>query len=369
MAFSRTVDLLRRARDVGVLVATMARHRRSRPRVVVFASNPTSDPASNLRAWAMAPALRREGWRCTVVPPTLTLAERRRVLMFEAPDVILLQQSRHALNRPSLYPGFPCVFDQDDADYLDERCRAQIIECCELSRVVVAGSRGVAELLGPHSRDVRVLWTATPQPGVKAHSAPSERESVVIWAHGSPLGYDAEKELVRAVMLGVGERVEGVNFWLFGIDSPEQKAEAAAYLAPLRQAGVTCRTIEYLSYEDYLALVAEAAVGLQPVCVDANPYSQGKSFGKVLAYLVGEVPVVASDAVDHPLFFTTGENGFLADTHAEWVDAVSRLLEEPALRDQVAAAAYTGFQARLTTEAAARELSSILKHAAGLEGA
>jgi glycosyltransferase involved in cell wall biosynthesis len=182
------------------------------------------------------------------------------------------------------------------------------------------------------------------------------------------MGYPHEMALVRRVLLRLAERLSGFEFWLFGI-TPALRLEAEAYLEPLRKVGITCRTWGYMPYPEYLRVVAQSAVGLQPVCVAESPYSQGKSFGKVLAYLSGEVPVVASNAVDHPLFFRTGKNGFLVDRDEEWVESLALLLENPSLRDSIAAAAYEDFGSRLTTDAAAREMSKILKRAAQLDPA
>lgn len=68
---------------------------------VFFPSNQPWDPASNLRAWLVAPALRDHGWRVVVVPEALDLSQRRRILSLERPDVVFIQQTRH----PSINPG------------------------------------------------------------------------------------------------------------------------------------------------------------------------------------------------------------------------------------------------------------------------
>jgi glycosyltransferase involved in cell wall biosynthesis len=100
---------------------------------------------------------------------------------------------------------------------------------------------------------------------------------------------------------------------------------------------------------------------LQPVCLN-NEFSRGRSFGKILAYLSGQVAVVASDAVEHPRFFRHGENGFLAsDTVDDWVDPIVRLCEDKALRGSVALAGWNDFHARLTTDVFAQRLDLILK--------
>ena len=347
------------ARMWGRLLASTLSRRRG---VAIAPSMSHWDPASNLRAWQMAPELRRLGWRVMLLAPEAPLCERRLALRMWRPDVLLLQQSRHPLNRPRLYPGVTCVFDQDDADYLDERIRGEIIGCCEGSARVIAGSRAVADMLRQHNPNVDVIWTSTPIPARDAGVCvpPSKREPIVAWAHSSPFHYPAEMAYVQRVMTMVARERPGAQFWLFGC---QDQARAAAYLAPFEAAGVRCKAWPYMPYAEYLGVVARTAVGLQPVCIQEAPYSQGKSFGKVLAYLAGGVPVVASNNVEHPLFFESGRNGFLVDNEDDCARSVLELLNDAALRDRIADAATKDFRARLSTAATARQLSDSLAKA------
>jgi glycosyltransferase involved in cell wall biosynthesis len=335
------------------------REPRRRPVVVVFPSSQPWDAASRLRAWEVAPELRALGWRVVLVPEPLDLAQRRRILALEAPDVVLLQQTRHPLNQAELYAPVPCVLDADDADYLDPRHHDRIVQCASACRAVIGGSRFVADCLGKHNGDATVIWTATPLPPARAARRPRDRAPVVTWAHGNPFSYPDEAKLVQEILLRVALR-RPFGFWLFG--APER--EAAGYLEPLRKAGIDACSFPLMDYPAYLARVAEAAVGLQPVCLE-NAFSHGKSFGKVLAYLAGEVAVVATRGVDHPLFFRHGENGLLVTDTAEWVDAIMLLLDDPEQRERMAEAAYEDFERRLTTRRFAERMDRVLRRAAG----
>ncbi|GIX23384.1 MAG: hypothetical protein KatS3mg122_0615 [Caldimonas sp.] len=335
---------------------------RVRPVVVIFPSNQPWDPASNLRAWLVAPELERLGWRAIVVPEPLTLSQRRRVLQLEQPDVVLLQQTRHPLNRPALYAGYPCVLDADDADYLDPRYQSMIAQCARDAAAVVGGSRFVADCLGRHNPNSHVIWTGTPWIDHLARVAPAQRPTVVAWAHSSPLDYPEEAALVQRVMIEVAHRT-ACTFWLFGT----HEDRAAAWFAPLRAAGARCEAIAPLPYADYLNKVAQAAVGLQPVCT-RNAFSRGKSFGKLLAYLNGRVAVVASDAVDHSLFFRHGVNGYLVgDEPANWVESIVTLLQQPSLRERIANAGYDDARRRLSTRRFAELLDPVLREASSLK--
>ncbi len=346
--------------------------RSPRRSVAIAPSCPRWDPASNLRAWSLAPTLRRLGWRVLLLTPEASLAERQRVLRLWRPDVLLLQQSHHPLNRPHLYPGLPCVFDQDGADYLDARVRDAIVGCCEGSDLVIAGSRAVGRMLGRHNPNVEVIWTSTPAPAPapvsRARLAPSQRESIVAWAHSSPVDcpfdYPAEATYVQRAMSLVARVRPRTQFWLVG---SHDDARAAAFFAPLEAAGLRCKAWPTMDHAAYLDVVARAAVGLQPACIEGSPYSEGKSFAKVLDYLAGDVPVVASNNVDHPLFFESGRNGFLVQDEFDCAQAVVTLLDNKSLRDDVAQTAMQDFRMRLSTTAVAAQVSAALLRAIGAD--
>lgn len=322
----------------------------------MFPSNQPWSSSSNLRAWLVAPELQRLGWRVVVMPEPLSLEQRLRILRLERPDVIWLQQTRHPLNQAHLYSPTPCVLDADDADYLDPRHHDLIAKCAADSAAVVGGSHFVAELLGRHNSHRHVLWTCTPKPHHPPQIAPEDRAPIVAWAHERPMLFPHEASLMQRVMIEVCRRTP-CTFWLFG----SEPAEADAWLRPIRDAGGECEAIPLMPYEAYLDKVAQAAIGLQPVCLQ-NEFSRGRSFGKILAYLSGQVAVVASAAVEHPKFFRSGDNGYLAtDETGQWVEPVVQLCEDRVLRRSVALSGWRDFHERLTTDVFARLLDPILR--------
>ena len=59
---------------------------------------------------------------------------------------------------------------------------------------------------------------------------------------------------------------------------------------------------------------------------------RGKCGLKLIQYMACGLPVVASPVGENCNLVRSGENGFLAATKAEWVDALTRLVSDPALR-------------------------------------
>jgi hypothetical protein len=327
-------------------------------RVVVFPGEAGTGSAADLRATAIARELRRRGWRATIVPSQLELKQRLRIVRAERPDVIILQQSRHPLNRPRYYAGIPCVFDADDADILDPACRDAVIECCAESVAIVAGSRFLADEFRPYNPRVRVVWTCTylqPSPQM----VPSQfRLPSVAWATSDPVGYSHEAEFVREVILRLSRETQ-FTFLLYGVRADLRDA-VEKYLVPIRRVGVPVKIFQPLGYKQFVRSLESVAVGLQPVALE-NPFSRGKSFGKLLAYLTADVAIVASRAVDHPLFFRDRVNGLLAPNDVDrWVKGATLLLQDPSQRSYMVANARADLKARLQMAVGAELVSDVL---------
>lgn len=342
---------VRHARELLIHRRRLTGSDRGLRKAIAFTSDSQTGFSGHLRAVALEPHLARLGWRLISVTPHLSLSQRRRILALDAPEVILLQQSRHPLNRPGLYAGTPCVFDADDADILDPRCTEAVIECCRGSAAIIAGSRFLADQFRPYHENVAVVWTGTYLRAIAGAKPVAQRDPVLTWAHSGPLGYPEEANLVREVLLRLARRTNFV-FALYGVGE-DQKQSAEEYLQPIRNAGVSVQTFPPMPYEPFFQSLGSVAVGLHPVC-PSSPFSRGKSFGKLLAYLAADVAIVTSNAVDHPLFFRDGVNGMLVDNSIEtWVDRCEQLLTQPALRQRLVEAARSDFLSRLTSEKAA----------------
>ena len=330
---------------------------RGRGPVAAFLPAYGPEGAALLRIWRMAGAIRAFGWRSLVLPPRLTLAQRRRILGALSPDVVVMQGARHALNRPALYPGVPIVFDMDDADFHLAHLAGPVCRAMPQVAAVSAGSVYVADWCRAAGAPLaRVIWTGAP---VSARRPAGQGRPVLAWAQTRPMTYLREADLVRRVTARIAARRreegrEAVTLRLFDRRSGDDPAFAESFRAP----GLAVDWRPALPYGRFLEALGDASVGLAPLCPE-TPFSRGKSFGKVLAYLDARVPVIGSDACEHGAFFTPAMATISNDEEA-WVEAACRLLDDPGLRRMQADAAFEAFRARLSTEAAARDLAALL---------
>jgi hypothetical protein len=325
------------------------------PRVMVFLSD---SGGGDLRGSAVGKALRELGWRVTIIPPQLELQQRERLVRREKPSVILFQQTRHPFNHPRYYPDIPCVLDVDDADLLDARYSERIIECASQCRAVIAGSHWLADSFRRFNKDVSVVWTGSyimPNPTARA---PSRRDPIVTWASSDPFGYPAEAALIRQVILKLAGSTS-FEFRLYGVNDVSTAEE---YLEPFKEAGVKTKTYPTLSYYHFIKSLEDVAVGLHPVCMD-SPFSQGKSFGKLLAYMAAQVAIVTSREIDHPRFFRDGESAALIENNNidAWVASTRELIENPKTREAIATAASRDYQRLLTSARAAQQIDPVLR--------
>lgn len=337
----------------GLARADLARRSVGQGPLVVFLPAGPAEGAALLRIYNMAHALRPLGWRTAILPWKLTFSQRRRYLAAADPNVIVMQGARHALNRPALYPDWPVVYDMDDADFHLPHLKRPVTEAMGQVAGVSAGSRYIADwCLGQGAPRADVVWTGAP---VSYQPRPPQgaRPPVVAWAQTRPMTYRREAALVAQVMGQVAKARPGVILRLYDRRAGDDPGFTQMFRAP----GLNVEWCASQPYTAFLASLDDVAVGLAPLCPE-TPFSRGKSFGKVLAYLDRQVPVVASDACEHPGFFTL-ETGVVSNDVTDWVKETLTLLRSAHLRQTIADAAFAAFASRLSVEAAAVQMASV----------
>ena len=278
----------------------------------------------------------------------------RRILAAARPDVLVMQGARHHLNRPALYPGYRIVYDMDDADFHLPHLAGPVARAMAEVSCVVAGSRYIAEWCRARGTEAQVIWTGTP---VLSMPAPPQgaRPPVVAWAQSAPAAYEEEAAWVLEVMARVSARCPGARLRLYD----RQDHDTSAFPGRFRAAGIEVEWRKTALYRDYLRSFDDVALGLAPLS-EENPFSRGKAFGKVLAYLDRRVPVIASDVGEFAAFFDVS-TGVISNDRDVWVAEITRLLGDAEARQRMADAAFARFRERLSVEEAARQLDRVLR--------
>lgn len=220
----------------------------------------------------------------------------------------------------------------------------------------VAGSRYIQRWLERYCPHVEVIWTGSPLVTHVPASRPSQRRPIVGWAVSDVMGYRNEAEYVREVVLAAADRAT----FGFRVQGQGDARRIRQFFQPLSDAGIAVEYVGFQPYRRFVRGLESLAVGLAPLVIQGETFAAGKSFGKVLGYLAADVPIIASNNVDHPLFFRDGENGYLADTVETWSHRIVELIQNPALRDNIVSAARIDFKARLSIDAAGAAWADLL---------
>ena len=310
--------------------------------------------AALLRIYNVATALRRCGWRTLVLPPALSLRQRRRLLGLTQPDVLVMQGVRHALNRPDLYPEIPIAFDLDDADFHLPHLRSALLRAVPAVAAVMAGSSYIADWCRQAGAErVHVVWTGAP---VSARPRPphSGRGAVIAWAQSRPMTYTPEASLVRQVVQRLAAfRIPGLTLRLYD----RQPGDEPGFAQSFQNEGLRVEWLPVSAYDQYLSSFDDVSLGLAPLLPDM-PFARGKSFGKVLAYLDRQVPIITSDACENSGFFNS-RTGVITNDIDTWVLEARRLLCDPNARQAMAGAAFDAYRTQLTTDVAAARVASV----------
>jgi glycosyltransferase involved in cell wall biosynthesis len=235
-----------------------------------------------------------------------------------------------------LLPGWQCLvlrraarrllFDFDDAVFLrdsyaagglhDRRRLRRFLDLMRCADLVIAGNAFLAENA--------------------ARWAGADRVHVV------PTCVDPERYRVAEPM-----RIEGVELVWVGSSSTLQGLQA---IAPLLEEigrslpGLRLKLIcdRFLQLRDLSVIpcqwtesgeaeeIARADIGISWIPDDL--WSRGKCGLKVLQYMAAGLPVIANPVGVQVEMVRHGETGFLAQTPAQWIEAVQRLAHDPELR-------------------------------------
>lgn len=314
--------------------------------------------AARLRIYEIVENLRKAGRDVFILPWRFTLAQRRKWLASLAPDLVVMQGTRHPLNRPALYPGHEILLDLDDGDFHLPHLALSV--CAAMGHVagVMAGSAYIASWCRrAGAPQVDVVWTGAPV-SRRARPPQDQRPPVVAWAQTRPMSYRHEADLLRQVMGQVARARPGTVLRLYDRRPGDDPGFADGFAAP----GLRVEWQEQMGYERFLRSLDDVALGLAPL-IPEDPFCRAKSFGKLLAYLDRHVPVVASDFGEPRTFFTP-ETGRLCTGGADWVAAITGLLENGTMRQRLAEAGFEAFQHRLSTPVSADHVWAVIERSA-----
>lgn len=112
--------------------------------------------------------------------------------------------------------------------------------------------------------------------------------------------------------------------------------------------------------------IREADIGIMPL-ID-SPWERGKCGYKLVQYMACGLPVVASPVGVNEHIVQAGETGFLAADDTQWLDALTRLVDDPALRDRLGRAGRRRVEEEFSLQVTVPRLVALLGSLAARSG-
>ena len=130
----------------------------------------------------------------------------------------------------------------------------------------------------------------------------------------------------------------------------------------LRIQGVACRHLPW-SENAEAALLGQCHVGVMPLSDDA--WARGKSGYKLVQYMAAGRPTIASPVGANRTIVIDGATGMLAHDASQWLNALRRLRDDPALRACMGVAARARVASDYALSGIAPRLAAAMRKVAG----
>jgi glycosyltransferase involved in cell wall biosynthesis len=246
----------------------------------------------------------------------------------------------------------PIVFDFDDAIYLQATSDAnrafgflkrprKVAALCRLASAVTVGNDTLAAFARRHAARVEVIPTTIDTDVYRVVQRETNPRPVVGWT-GSPT--------TAAYLLAIGPALRRLR--------ERHDFELRVVGANVAMEGLAVRCLPWRA-ETETDDLRPLDVGLMPLTDDE--WARGKCALKALQYMALGIPPVVSPVGASALIVRDGVNGFHASSGDEWVDRLSTLLGNPALRARLGAAARQTVQDHYAAHVHAPRLGVLLR--------
>jgi glycosyltransferase involved in cell wall biosynthesis len=243
---------------------------------------------------------------------------RMKALFFESWDIIFIQRSflNESLLR-KLTNRTPVIFDFDDAIYLSDtnlsaRKKTEIM--IRNADEIIISTGFLNEVCSQLNRKGIIIPTPVDTEKIKPANEYKRDVLTIGW-----IGSSWTTEYLKVIEKALQEINKEIQFNLLTIGARSD------YRIP----GINHISKEW-SFEEENKFINEMDIGIMPLPL--NDFTIAKGGYKLYLYMAGGIPCVASPVGVNNLIIRDGENGFLASTEKEWIEALKKLLRDPQLR-------------------------------------
>lgn len=340
-------------------------------------------PSSRQRAFYIAERLSDEGFVTTIHTPTVLAMSRtpwpkkfililqviRSLFSIKKDDILFLQRTVYNkyffviivvylfISRRKM------IFDFDDPIYLHNALKTRIF--CRMADAVIVCTHGQAEWARRYSSKVHILHIAIdPAPYMKLtkdYSHASHRP-VIGWLGTGP-EHLANLPILVPVLGKLSAHIR-FTFVLIGAFSDHRVYDLFGQIP-----GLDVRFIDKIPYTDPESAPKEIQkfdIGVVPH-QSGGAWNKSKTSMKVLEYMACAVPAVVSSFGEMPYIISDGENGFVASSEDEWVEKLSLLLNDPALRQKLGQAGQQTVQEHYSFDVIVPQIANVIRNLGTLQ--
>ena len=224
----------------------------------------------------------------------------------------------------------PVIYDFDDSISLLDTSKGnenlswlkkpdKVKDICRYATCVTVGNKYLADFAKQYNDKVEIIPTVVNTDYHKPIELEKESEEIVIgWTGTQPTlkHFETALPFLREISTKYGKRVSFkvvVNF-------------------PYSVEDLPLEVVQW-NKEDEIQELCKIDIGIMPLPNDK--WSKGKCGFKGLQYMALEIPTIMSPVGVNVDIINDGVNGYLADTDGEWVEKLSRLIEDVDLRSQI----------------------------------
>lgn len=346
---------------------------------------PTEGPSSRYRVEQYMPYLRSKGIECIVRPFVSPGFYKiiykkgfylRKMLFFlqscikRIPDfftglscdIIFIHLEAFPLGPPILewlwvITGKKIIYDLDDAIYMGITSSAnrylkylkwpsKIKKIIKLGRHVITCNEYLADYAGKFNKNVTVIHTSVDTDKFVPKDRQADGEITIGWI-GS-LSTTPYLEVLKNVFFKLSLRHK-FNLKIIG---------AAKHSIEISGVNIINRQWRL---EDEIEQFQSLDIGVYPL--PENEWTAGKTGFKTIQYMSVGVACVVSDVGPNRVIVENEVNGYLAKTEDEWLERLSRLIENPDLRKKIGSAGRRTVMEKYSLQANAQRFSDVIQSA------
>lgn len=269
-------------------------------------------------------------------------------------DILFVQRKRLPLSALVLLKGRGkrIIYDFDDAVMFRNslsgnpyslRRRMSFQRMLRFTDLVIAGNRFLKGEAQKYHGNVRVLPTPIDADRYRAKEYGETKTVNVGWIgdHGSIHYMESYKDVWEAL----GRKEPHTTLTIICDTFIETRA-------------ISLKKVRW-SYDTEIDDLHRLDIGVMPLFMDL--WSEGKCGFKIIQYLGVGIPAVCTPVGINRDVIEDGVNGFWAVTHEEWVEKLSRLIEDPALRMKMGKAGREKIMEHYTVQKCAPTLIEWMK--------